>query len=127
MPLTQFLIASFLTATSSSGQESSPDLIPLVRALSVADGVAAVQGKDGEIDTVRVGDEIGGSLRAVNVLEDRLVAEGTDPASGEKTTYWIYKAGPSEKKSRVVRFHGKAPPSNTVVPGDDAGPKKKSP
>jgi hypothetical protein len=113
----------------------SPDAseveIPLVRALSSLDGVAVVQTTNGEIETRRVGDDLVEGLRIVKVLEDRLVVEGADPESGEPKTYWVYKAGRSEKRSRVVAFSRKGPtplpsgsPSADSAELEKARPKK---
>jgi hypothetical protein len=112
----------FLTLASVAPSPDASELeIPLVRALSSLDGVAVVQTKKGEIETRRVGDDLVEGLRIVKVLEDRLVVEGADPGSGEPKTYWVYRAGRSEKTSRVVAFSRKGPtPQPSGTPAGDA-------
>ncbi len=121
-------IVVFLSLASSAPSPAASEReLPLVRALSSLDGVAVVQTKEGAIETRRAGDDLVDGLRIVQVLEDRLVVEGDDKESGEPKTYWVYKAGRSEKTSRVVTFSRKGPaPHPSASPAADAADVEKA-
>lgn len=122
MPLNNLITLALLSSTLVQSPPDWPDGdAPLVRALSALDGVAALQTKDGEIQMIHVGDEMGTDLRVVKVLEDRLVVEGTEPGTGEPVTYWIYRAAPSEKKSRILAFGRKGPTRTAASPQESTG------
>lgn len=92
-----------------------------VRVLNPVDGLAVVQEPDGDLRTVRLGDDVSadlalsGGLKITKVLEDRLVIEGI-LSSGVKSKLWIYKAGPGEKGSRVVVLEGRTKSERRASP-----------
>ena len=103
---------------------STPPLEPpvveslLVRVLNPVDGLAVVQEPDGDLRTVRVGDNVSGTWKVTKVLEDRLVVESaSDP--GGKTKLWIYKASPGEKSSRVLVLQPTKPGERRASPRKD--------
>src|SRR5437773_8664148 len=75
-----------------------------VLALAPVEGHAVVQGPDGTLHLVRLGDQLQGtSATLVQVLPDKLVLEerSTDAGHGPvKLLVWLYKAMPDGRSSR---------------------------
>ena len=116
MPIAMFLAVVVVVPLVVSGQ--NPDELEelAVRALNPVDGLAVLQGPEGDLQTVRVGDTLrNGYGRVVNVLEDRLVVE-TLAATEGKRTLWLFKADPSQKKSRIVTLDRKRPVETWLGP-----------
>lgn len=92
-----------------------------VRVLNPVDGMAVVEEPDGELLTLRLGDDVSehltssGSLKITKVLADRLVVEGVI-GSGDKAKLWIYKAGPGDETSRIVILEGRVKPERRASP-----------
>jgi hypothetical protein len=86
-----------------------------VLALAPVAGQAVVQGPDGTLHLVRLGDQLQGtSATLVQVLLDKLVLEERSPGTGQRPVQrlvWLYKAAQDGGPSRLVRLQREVPAS----------------
>lgn len=89
-----------------------------VVALGPVDGRAVIRHADGQMQVVKLGDEIAGTQAVVHqVLTDKLVLEQTVEglgASRTRQTVWIYKPDKPGEGSRVQRLDRQKPPGAQI-------------
>jgi hypothetical protein len=87
-----------------------------VLVLAPAEGRAVVQGAEGELHLLGLGDTLpGSSERIVAILSERLIAEGLPTKTGAPPRrFWIYRHRDSDGKTRVQAVDREAPPRPPV-------------
>ena len=85
-----------------------------IMAVGPMDGRAVVNGADGKLSVLKLGDTLPGTnAKLTQVLADKLVVEETVGKKGQppvKQTAWIFKASKPGAKTRVQRFDTQGPP-----------------
>ena len=97
------------------GKAEEPLARLTVLALAPVTGQAVVQGPDGSLHLVRLGDQLQGTnAMLVQVLPDKLVLEERSPGTGQgpaQRLVWLYKAAQDGGPSRLVRLQREVPAS----------------